>query len=206
VQDEESDEGSGSDEEDEGKKGKSRSKSRTKSKSHSKSKKKKRSRSASPSSSSSASESESDSPGDAIKAIKKRSSSKTKVGDTSKKSRRSSPTLAVKPQLEEVSFVGGNLYRAIKPPRAAPTASPQLSPLAETSALPGMMAASTGARVGYGVLGTGAGLGTGWLNWSAETPCAKCPVFDFCREGGPVNPSGCVYYEDWMARGVAAKE
>ncbi len=32
----------------------------------------------------------------------------------------------------------------------------------------------------------------------SEAPCARCPTFDFCSEKGPVNPSGCGYYEDWL--------
>ncbi|PWN23982.1 hypothetical protein BCV69DRAFT_254797 [Microstroma glucosiphilum] len=31
-----------------------------------------------------------------------------------------------------------------------------------------------------------------------ETPCARCPVSDFCRPRGPVNAEDCVYYDDWM--------
>lgn len=31
-----------------------------------------------------------------------------------------------------------------------------------------------------------------------ETPCARCPVSDFCRPRGPVNAEDCVYYNDWM--------
>lgn len=45
--------------------------------------------------------------------------------------------------------------------------------------------------------------GIKFLGWSSETPCTKCPVFEFCKEGGPVNPTGCVYYGDWLAKGVS---
>lgn len=31
-----------------------------------------------------------------------------------------------------------------------------------------------------------------------ETPCGKCPVFDFCSETGPVNPRNCEYLHDWL--------
>ncbi|TVY82874.1 putative DNA-directed RNA polymerase III subunit rpc6 [Lachnellula suecica] len=31
-----------------------------------------------------------------------------------------------------------------------------------------------------------------------EMPCGRCPVFDLCEEGGPVGPSNCVYYNDWL--------
>lgn len=37
------------------------------------------------------------------------------------------------------------------------------------------------------------------LGWS-EAPCASCPVFDFCKERGPVGPSGCEYYGEWLKR------
>jgi DNA-directed RNA polymerase III subunit RPC6 len=32
------------------------------------------------------------------------------------------------------------------------------------------------------------------LGWS-QTPCGRCPVFDFCTGGGLVNPVECVYFE-----------
>ena len=32
----------------------------------------------------------------------------------------------------------------------------------------------------------------------AQAPCGRCPVFDFCKSGGPVNPQECVYYGDWL--------
>ena len=31
-----------------------------------------------------------------------------------------------------------------------------------------------------------------------EAPCGRCPVFDLCEEGGPVGPSNCEYYNDWL--------
>lgn len=37
------------------------------------------------------------------------------------------------------------------------------------------------------------------LGWS-QAPCGSCPVFDFCKEGGPVGPSGCDYYGEWLKR------
>jgi DNA-directed RNA polymerase III subunit RPC6 len=37
------------------------------------------------------------------------------------------------------------------------------------------------------------------LGWS-QAPCGSCPVFDFCKEGGPVGPSGCEYYGEWLKR------
>nr|VWP00844.1 Peroxisomal biogenesis factor [Ganoderma boninense] len=32
----------------------------------------------------------------------------------------------------------------------------------------------------------------------AQAPCVRCSVFDFCREGGPVNPGECEYYGSWL--------
>lgn len=40
------------------------------------------------------------------------------------------------------------------------------------------------------------------LGWS-QAPCGRCPVFDFCHEGGPVNPKECTYYGDWLQQGIA---
>lgn len=37
----------------------------------------------------------------------------------------------------------------------------------------------------------------GWI----EAPCTLCPSFDFCKEGGPVNPRSCGYYRDWLSEG-----
>jgi DNA-directed RNA polymerase III subunit RPC6 len=37
------------------------------------------------------------------------------------------------------------------------------------------------------------------LGWS-QAPCGSCPVFDFCKEGGPVGPSECEYYGEWLKR------
>ena len=31
-----------------------------------------------------------------------------------------------------------------------------------------------------------------------RSPCVVCPVFDFCRDGGPVDAHGCVYYGSWL--------
>lgn len=35
-------------------------------------------------------------------------------------------------------------------------------------------------------------------NGLMEAPCGRCPVFDLCEEGGPVNPSNCVYFQRWL--------
>ncbi|KAF9076414.1 RNA polymerase Rpc34 [Rhodocollybia butyracea] len=38
----------------------------------------------------------------------------------------------------------------------------------------------------------------------SQAPCSTCPSFDFCKNGGPVNPAECVYYHDWLGGGVVA--
>ena len=40
-------------------------------------------------------------------------------------------------------------------------------------------------------------LGRGGAN---EVPCMRCPVFSFCEEGGPVNASTCIYFDDWFKK------
>lgn len=35
-------------------------------------------------------------------------------------------------------------------------------------------------------------------NGFTEAPCGKCPVFELCEEGGPVNPGNCVYFRRWL--------
>ncbi|KZT01349.1 uncharacterized protein LAESUDRAFT_815967 [Laetiporus sulphureus 93-53] len=32
----------------------------------------------------------------------------------------------------------------------------------------------------------------------AQAPCTRCPTFDFCKSGGPVDPKGCMYYGEWL--------
>ncbi|KAI0050339.1 hypothetical protein FA95DRAFT_1555851 [Auriscalpium vulgare] len=39
------------------------------------------------------------------------------------------------------------------------------------------------------------------LGWS-QAPCGRCPVFDFCKDGGPVGPRGCEYYGEWLGKAV----
>ncbi|KAK7470880.1 34-kDa subunit of RNA polymerase III (C) [Stygiomarasmius scandens] len=41
------------------------------------------------------------------------------------------------------------------------------------------------------------------LGWS-QAPCSVCPSFEFCKEGGPVNPQECMYYGDWLMEGTVA--
>jgi len=36
-------------------------------------------------------------------------------------------------------------------------------------------------------------------NGLTEAPCGRCPVFDICEEGGPVNARSCTYFQDWLA-------
>src|SRR5712671_5569361 len=43
------------------------------------------------------------------------------------------------------------------------------------------------------------------LGWS-EAPCGSCPVFDFCKEGGPVGPSGCEYYGEWLKKAAVTRD
>ncbi|KND01224.1 DNA-directed RNA polymerase III subunit C34 [Spizellomyces punctatus DAOM BR117] len=42
----------------------------------------------------------------------------------------------------------------------------------------------------------------GWAteerNGWTDMPCGRCPVFEFCSEGGPVNPSNCKYFKEWL--------
>jgi DNA-directed RNA polymerase III subunit RPC6 len=36
-------------------------------------------------------------------------------------------------------------------------------------------------------------------NGLTEAPCGRCPVFDLCEEGGPVGPSTCEYFREWLS-------
>ncbi|GAM85387.1 hypothetical protein ANO11243_033940 [Dothideomycetidae sp. 11243] len=31
-----------------------------------------------------------------------------------------------------------------------------------------------------------------------QAPCGRCPVYNLCQEGGPVNPGNCEYFEVWL--------
>lgn len=35
-------------------------------------------------------------------------------------------------------------------------------------------------------------------NGLTEVPCGRCPVFDDCEEGGPVNAKSCEYFKEWL--------
>ncbi|KAG6833781.1 hypothetical protein H0H87_001213 [Tephrocybe sp. NHM501043] len=39
---------------------------------------------------------------------------------------------------------------------------------------------------------------------ASAAPCSQCPSFEFCKDGGPVNPRDCVYYGDWLVAGTVA--
>ncbi|KAK5679107.1 34-kDa subunit of RNA polymerase III (C) [Elasticomyces elasticus] len=39
-------------------------------------------------------------------------------------------------------------------------------------------------------------------NGLTQTPCAKCPVFDLCGEGGPVSARNCEYFAEWLNHGT----
>ncbi|KAL9631555.1 MAG: hypothetical protein Q9164_005826 [Protoblastenia rupestris] len=36
-------------------------------------------------------------------------------------------------------------------------------------------------------------------NGLTEAPCGRCPVFDFCEEGGLVSAKTCPYFQEWLA-------
>lgn len=40
--------------------------------------------------------------------------------------------------------------------------------------------------------------GSDFENGFTEAPCGRCPVFDICEDGGPVNATTCEYFEDWL--------
>ncbi|KAG6890941.1 hypothetical protein C0995_000898 [Termitomyces sp. Mi166 len=39
---------------------------------------------------------------------------------------------------------------------------------------------------------------------ASEAPCSQCPSFEFCKNGGPVNPRDCVYFGSWLVGGTVA--
>lgn len=39
-------------------------------------------------------------------------------------------------------------------------------------------------------------------NGFTESPCGRCPVFELCKEGGPVSASNCKYFEEWLNAGL----
>ncbi|KAF2765615.1 RNA polymerase Rpc34 [Teratosphaeria nubilosa] len=42
--------------------------------------------------------------------------------------------------------------------------------------------------------------GVGIGNGLTQAPCGRCPVFDLCTVGGPVNPGSCGYWKEWLER------
>ena len=46
--------------------------------------------------------------------------------------------------------------------------------------------------------GGGEGFGGGPGNGLSEVPCGRCPVFNMCEVGGPVNAEECVYFDEWL--------
>ncbi|KAK9479103.1 RNA polymerase Rpc34 [Lipomyces japonicus] len=59
-----------------------------------------------------------------------------------------------------------------------------------------------GATPDIGGGGAGADEGDMTTIWDffTETPCGHCPVFDLCREGGPVNAEECIYLDEWLVQ------
>lgn len=43
--------------------------------------------------------------------------------------------------------------------------------------------------------------GDGVGNGLTQAPCGRCPVFELCEEGGPVNAGSCVYWGEWLGAG-----
>lgn len=39
---------------------------------------------------------------------------------------------------------------------------------------------------------------------ASEVPCLRCPAFDLCGEGGPVNVVTCPYFDEWYLRAARA--
>ncbi|KAJ3111904.1 34-kDa subunit of RNA polymerase III (C), partial [Phlyctochytrium bullatum] len=39
-----------------------------------------------------------------------------------------------------------------------------------------------------------------------DIPCGRCPVASFCTLDGPINPSDCVYLEEWLRESVLTKD
>jgi DNA-directed RNA polymerase III subunit RPC6 len=44
------------------------------------------------------------------------------------------------------------------------------------------------------------------LGGTSEVPCMKCPVSEICGDGGPVNATTCVYFNEWYERIADADE
>jgi DNA-directed RNA polymerase III subunit RPC6 len=35
-------------------------------------------------------------------------------------------------------------------------------------------------------------------NGLSQAPCGRCPVFNLCEDGGPVNAKNCEYFQTWL--------
>lgn len=70
----------------------------------------------------------------------------------------------------------GNGYRTIRGVSGA------------TEAMKNMIAGKSGGDLGDEDAGNGL----------TQAPCGRCPVFDLCEEGGPVNAKNCVYFDAWL--------
>ena len=46
--------------------------------------------------------------------------------------------------------------------------------------------------------------GIDFENGLTEAPCGRCPVFEICEDGGPVNATTCEYFEDWLTPATTA--
>ena len=75
------------------------------------------------------------------------------------------------PKLVEIDAIEAYVYRAIRPQTHYQAASAYLT--------------------------KGREMGVEDMAW-AQAPCVKCPQAEFCKEGGPVNASGCEYFPEWM--------
>lgn len=82
---------------------------------------------------------------------------------------------------------GAGIYAAIEDGLASASASASAS--APGAAVAGGIAAA--AAPGE-VIGSGPG------NGLSEVPCGRCPVFNLCEVGGPVNAEECVYLDEWL--------
>ena len=36
------------------------------------------------------------------------------------------------------------------------------------------------------------------INGLTQSPCGRCPVFDLCEDGGPINAKNCEYFQTWL--------
>lgn len=79
---------------------------------------------------------------------------------------------------------GAGIYAAIED-GLAPASAPG-------AAVTGGVTAAAAAAAAGRVIGSGPG------NGLSEVPCGRCPVFNLCEVGGPVNAEECVYLDEWL--------